>query len=246
MNMKNLINEMIKEYANKYNDKKFIFYDPIRIPNSYKEKRDVEVSAFITSWLSWGNRKMILRAATMLQDIYSTNPTFSPYDFIKSKRYKVINKKKGKLYRTFGWDDFYSLCERLNDIYARYETLEDAVYATNNKDPRKALIILFRGIKGIPSEKSASKRICMFLRWMIRRDGIVDFGIWRKFSPADLMIPVDTHVLQQAHKLGITNRKNADIKTAHEITAYCRDIFPDDPCLADFALFGMGIECQRS
>ena len=77
---------------------------------------------------------------------------------------------------------------------------------------------------------------------MVRRDGIVDLGIWRRLSPADLVIPLDTHVYHTALSMGITSRRTADIKTAREITDYFRRIFPSDPALGDFALFGYGEE----
>ena len=81
----------------------------------------------------------------------------------------------------------------------------------------------------------------MFLRWMIRQDKTVDFGIWESFSPSELIIPLDTHVHQIAKKCGITQRSTPDIKTAMEITDFMKQIFPGDPCLGDFALFGYGI-----
>ncbi|MDO5760349.1 MAG: DUF2400 family protein, partial [Bacteroidota bacterium] len=74
-----------------------------------------------------------------------------------------------------------------------------------------------------------------------RRDGIVDFGIWDIISPKDLIIPVDTHVFQQARQLGLTQRKTADFKTAKEITQQMKEVFPFDPTLGDFALFGYGV-----
>jgi hypothetical protein len=76
---------------------------------------------------------------------------------------------------------------------------------------------------------------------MIRRDGKVDLGIWNGFSPCDLLIPLDTHVHQVALELGITSRRCADMKTVIEITEYMKNVFPEDPCLGDFALFGYGI-----
>ena len=89
---------------------------------------------------------------------------------------------------------------------------------------------------------SACKRLAMFLRWMIRTDGIVDFGIWQTaFHPRQLIIPLDTHVHQISLELGLTQQRTATLKTALEITGALSHIFPDDPCLGDFALFGYDI-----
>ena len=103
-----------------------------------------------------------------------------------------------------------------------------------------ALISLFNA-NGIPKDrKSACKRLCLFLRWMIRRDGIVDLGVWRKFSPADLLIPLDVHVNRVARQHGLLTRTSADMRAVEELTAHCRALYPHDPAIMDFALFGAG------
>lgn len=89
---------------------------------------------------------------------------------------------------------------------------------------------------------SACKRLAMFLRWMVRTDGIVDLGIWRTaVHPRQLIIPLDTHVHQISLRLGLTGQKTATLRTAREITDALAKVFPDDPCLGDFALFGYDI-----
>ena len=95
---------------------------------------------------------------------------------------------------------------------------------------------------GMPALSSASeaKKMCMFLRWMIRRDSPVDLGIWRSFSPSDLIIPLDAHVHRISTDLGLTNARKC-LKTARCITDALREIWPDDPVKGDFALFGFGI-----
>ena len=94
---------------------------------------------------------------------------------------------------------------------------------------------------------SANKRTNMFLRWMVRTGSPVDAGLWTWFSPADLLIPLDTHVLRQAKKLGlISERSAATEKTARELTDALKRIWPDDPCRGDFALFGLGVSGNKA
>ena len=100
------------------------------------------------------------------------------------------------------------------------------------------------GQKSDPS--AANKKINMLRRWMVRNDGIVDLGLWRNISPADLIIPLDVHVHRVALEVGLTSRKQADLRTALEITEGLRKIFPGDPCLGDFALFAYGAERAAS
>ena len=109
-------------------------------------------------------------------------------------------------------------------------------------DPLLKLIHMFDNINGFPkNKKSACKRLCLLLRWMVRDDGIVDMGLW-KLDKSKLIIPLDTHVHKTALKYGITKRKQADMKTAIEITNYFKENFPDDPAIGDFALYGLGLK----
>ena len=93
------------------------------------------------------------------------------------------------------------------------------------------------GQKDDPS--AANKKIHMLRRWMVRDDGKVDMGLWKHTDKRNLVIPLDVHVHRTALQLGITQRKSADIRTAEEITAFLRKVFPDDPVLGDFALFAV-------
>ena len=89
--------------------------------------------------------------------------------------------------------------------------------------------------------KAANKKINMMRRWLVRDDGKVDLGVWKNSDRKKLILPLDVHVYSQARELGLTSRKQQDIVTAQEITDAFREIFPDDPCLGDFALFGHGV-----
>lgn len=239
----------LKEWARTYNVKSFIPDDPVQFPHRYTEKRDIEISGFITSWISYGRRELILRKAGWLHDRMGG----SPYEWIVSGRYKELVSdvpagKRDTFYRFYTHSDLRDLCDRLNAIYGEYDSLEDALAANPYPNPVMKLQDLFSGINGIPvmNGSSACKRLAMFLRWMIRTDGIVDFGIWKTaFHPCQLIIPLDTHVHQISLELGLTVQRTATLKTALEITEALACIFPDDPCLGDFALFGYDINKKK-
>jgi len=79
------------------------------------------------------------------------------------------------------------------------------------------------------------------LRWMVRKDKQgVDFGIWEKIKPAELVCPIDLHVARVARGLGILQRKQTDWQAAMELTSFLRTLDPSDPVRFDFALFGLG------
>ena len=89
--------------------------------------------------------------------------------------------------------------------------------------------------------KSSCKRVCMFLRWMVRDNSPVDLGLWDFIDKRTLIMPMDTHVLQEACAMGLLNTKSTSMSSALRLTARMKDIFPDDPLKGDFALFGYGV-----
>lgn len=240
---------LILSWADKYETESFVFSDPIQFPRKWYEKRhefghtegtaNVEISAVITSWLSYGNRMHIIDKAGMVDDLMSKS---SPYEFIIGKKY-ISFKSDITMYRFYKWSDFYMLCKRLDNIYKAYGSIGEYLRNQNCDNALQNLIHLFRGIKGFPSDNtSACKRLCMMLRWLVRHNSPVDIGIWSFLDQSRLLIPLDTHVHRIALELGLTSRKSADMKTAVEITETLKEIFPDDPSRGDFALFGYGIE----
>lgn len=250
--------EFFKELADKYETKDFISNDPIQFPRKLydagADKRDVEISAFITSWLSYGNRKQIIKATVRLHDMMD----WKLYDYLMSQEWRELKGNEARLYRFNTYGDYAELLERLYAIYNVCNDLEDTIinipkegidgfkYTArflNMCNYIERLQVLFGGIFGIPAlcGGSACKRLAMFLRWMIRKDSPVDMGIWEQCQPEKLIIPLDTHVHQQALKMGITKRKSVDMRTAKEITDFFADIFPYDPARGDFALFGYGV-----
>lgn len=239
---------LLRQWAAQYNVRDFIKDDPVQFPHRYHEKRDIEISAFLTAWISYGRRSHILAKAEALHQRMGS----SPYNFIRngSQTFRPLLEeasRKGSrntFYRFYTYADLYALCIRLKEIYEAFECMEDALLSQTSSTPTGKLQQLFAGINGIPraSSTSACKRLAMFLRWMARTDGIVDFGIWRQaVRPQELLIPLDTHVHQISLALGLTRQKTASLRTASEITAALAEVFPDDPCVGDFALFGYDI-----
>lgn len=238
--MKKLSQQQIREIADLYNNPAFRNEDPVRFPVQYTNKRDVEISAVVTSWLSFGSRQQICNAAEKVDKAFDGSPS----TYLSSRKWEEM--EDGALYRMLSVSDLKALFSRLSDVYLCYNSLEDFVLdeMKRGKDLLSSLYVPFAGVNGFadPDKGSACKRFSLLLRWLVRNDGIVDLGIWTRINPASLLIPVDTHVQQVASELGIVTRKAANRKTAEEITAYMAKIFPGDPCKGDFALFGLGID----
>lgn len=247
MNKKEL-KEFLDEKALYYNCEKFIETDPIQVPHQYQLKEDIEISAFLTSQLAWGNRKMIISNAKKLMQIMGN----SPFDYIC----EYNSDKKEKLqfvHRTFNVVDLDYFFQSLQNIYKHHGGLEN-VFSKDTTTDLQQQISYFKQLffelphpsrteKHIsdPAKGSAAKRINMFLRWMCRRDNRgVDFGLWTKISPSILSCPLDVHSGNIARKLGLLTRKQNDQKALKELDISLRILDSSDPVKYDFALFGLG------
>lgn len=244
------LNENLKRWAEQYETADFINADPVQIPHRYDSRVNIEISAFVTAWIAWGNRKQIIKKADFIdREIFKGEP----YHYIVGNTVERGNRPeweqyKGStdcLYRTFTFGDFHDLCARLYDVYTSAENMEAAIkkaHETNGETALATLQSLFGSVNGIPDfeTQSACKRF-LFLRWMCRKGSPVDFGLWDVCDPRNLIIPLDTHVHKQAIRLGLTKRRTPDLCTAIEITDRFAKIFPDDPTKGDFALFGYGV-----
>ena len=182
----------------------------------------------------------------------------APYDFIKHHREHDRKSLLGFKHRTFNDTDLLYFVHFLQHHYTTYASLETAFTKGMNKGNETiecGLNYFFhyffslddvpaRTKKHIasPAKKSTCKRLNMFLRWMVRQDNKgVDFGIWRKISPAQLICPIDVHVARVANKFKLLSRRQVDWLAALELTAYLRTLDPNDPVKYDFALFGLGV-----
>ena len=224
--------ETLTGWAHEYNDPKYFQEDPIIFPtkfagmlrNGEASLADVEISALLSSHLAWGRRSMIVRDCDrMLEEMY-----WRPYDYVMNGEYR---DEDASMHRTIKWKDFAGICRRLKEIYSTRDSIEGLTDAE--------IRCLIFGQK--EDRKAPNKKISMMRRWLTRDDGKVDLGVWKDSDKKDLILPLDVHVYDQATALGLTSRRQKDIVTAREITDAFREIWPDDPCLGDFALFGYGV-----
>jgi uncharacterized protein (TIGR02757 family) len=87
---------------------------------------------------------------------------------------------------------------------------------------------------------SGSKRLFLYLRWMIRPADGIDLGLW-PIDPSVLLCPVDTHIHKLSRNLGFTRRRDMSWKTTEEITAGLARYDAGDPIKYDFALCHLGM-----
>ncbi len=158
--------QQLRDWAAEYNRDKFIHSDPVQFPHRYSEAKDIEISAFLTAWISYGNRKCIITKAEELDRMFGG----SPLHFILNNKYSNYQNNYNSFYRFFKYHDLYEICERMHYCYQKFGSLESALKSTSGQTLVQRIQYLFIDINGIPKPEgnSACKRICMFLRWMIR------------------------------------------------------------------------------
>jgi len=258
--MKEEIHKLLDQKVKQYNCIEFIEKDPISIPHLFTKQQDIEIAGFFAAIFAWGNRTTIINKTKELLERMDN----APYAFCIGNQDKDLKKLLGFAHRTFNDTDLLYCIEFFKKHYSKNESLETAFFnnttlSKKNIDRQNIIeqaLIHFqeyffsleeapaRTKKHIASPLSGStcKRLNMYLRWMIRKDNQgVDFGLWKKISPAALIIPIDIHVARVSRGLGILKRTQTDWQTAIELTNYCRTLDPKDPVKYDFALFSLGV-----
>ena len=249
-------------YANR--SQKHLSNDPLSFCHRFKVPEDREVAGLIASSFAYGNVKIILRN---LESIFSRTGT-SPRRFVeKFDPDKGAILFAGFKHR---FNDSRDLCALLyairlmisesgsieNFFSKRFNPEDDDVSNALTSFSSAVLAFDYTPVFGTPTPPedsyfnflfpspeagSACKRLCMYLRWMVRPDDGIDLGVWKRIHPSKLVIPVDAHIQRICRLLGFSARKQADWKMALEITAALRRLEPLDPVKYDFSICHLGI-----
>lgn len=246
------IKELLDEKYFQFNNESFIETDPISIPHQFSKKEDIEISAFLVATIAWGQRISIINNGNKLMRLMNNEP----YDFILNFSKSDALRFESFVHRTFNAIDCVFFLQALKNIYIKHEGLENAFSQNHSKNSEnvKQAIVDFRtsflktphqsrSEKHIsnPDSKSSAKRLCMFLRWMVRCDKHgVDFGIWKTLKPKQLCLPLDVHTGNVSRKLGLLTRTQNDWQAVEEITDVLKQFDVNDPIKYDFSLFGLG------
>jgi len=227
----------------------------VQFPHRYKARHDREIAAILTATIAWGRRDLIVKSAEKMFSLMGR----SPFMFIMEEKYRKLEfdlkQDKGRsIHRTFFEGDFVYFCKGLRECCYKYGGLE--VLFSGGRDIWEG-ISLFRETMAMrnngnsksvyskhianPAAGSACKRLHLALRWLVRREGPVDLGLWKNISPSSLFIPLDLHVGRVARRMGLLERDSNDRKAVISLTKKLREFCPEDPVKYDLALFGYGI-----
>ena len=253
--MQNDLKKFLDQKVVQFNNPSFIKDDPVCIPHLFSKKQDIEIAGFFAAIFAWGIRKTIINKCRDLLQLMD----FAPHDFCINHNDNDLKKLIGFCHRTFNDTDLLYFISFLQFHYTKNKSLEVAFFNKHTiKQINKTEAALnyfysyFFSLEHVPSrtrkhiatpgKNSSCKRLNMYLRWMIRNDGKgVDFGIWDKISPAELICPIDLHVARVAGKFNLLKRKQVDWQAAVDLTNELKKFDKNDPVKYDFALFGLGI-----
>jgi uncharacterized protein (TIGR02757 family) len=235
--------------------------DPIQIVRRYTRADDQEIAAFCAAALAYGRVQSVMNSIEGL--MVAMGP--SPADYVR--RFDAARDRRSLDHLVHRWTrgiDLAALVWILRQMLDSHGSIEaffvdgmnpdaDTVEAALDAFSRRACALDQRAVYGRivrkpgvsyffarPSSGGACKRLNLFLRWMVRRDG-VDLGIWTRVRPAQLIVPLDTHVIRLGRCLGLTRYASPGWKMAADITASLRQIDPVDPVRYDFSLCHIGM-----
>ncbi len=249
--MNKIIKIFLEETYKNYHRREYVDPDPLQFLYRFDDIRDREIAALTASCLAYGRVQQIIKSVALIIDFMKP----SPYLFVKN-----ISQGRAEAFfsafqhRFTTGAQFLLFLNAVSKAVEAYGSLNKCFLSgmsSEDKTSVNGLIAFVDKIQGyapylgshlIPSARkgSACKRLNLFLRWMVRRDG-VDPGGWKGVKPAQLIIPLDTHIFKIGRAFGFTRRKQPDLKAAIEITngfsLYC----PEDPLRYDFSLTRFGI-----
>ncbi|MCF8110751.1 MAG: TIGR02757 family protein [Desulfobacteraceae bacterium] len=235
----------------KYNRRKYVHPDPLECIYAYENVSDREVAAFVAAALAYGNVRQILKSVNAALAIMGPSPRSYLMD---AERDEIFSDFSGFVHRFAKGPHMAAVLVGLKGVISEYGSLQDA-FVSGVSDGESTYVPALAGFAEkiriqspqdpghlipYPEKKSACKRLWLFLRWMVRCDD-VDPGGWEKLSCSKLVVPLDTHMYRACCGLGFTGRRQADMKTALEITAGFAGMVPDDPVRYDFVLTRPGI-----
>ncbi|MBZ0204606.1 MAG: TIGR02757 family protein [Ignavibacteria bacterium] len=235
---------------------KFSSKDPVWILHRFTDEKDIELVALITAAYAYGSVDQI----NMFINALLQKTGNKPYEFtINFSKRKDKNHLSGLYYRFNSHIDLLDMFSTLNKALLKFGSLKN-LFLSHYQPSHKNIIPALSGFtdelnKNIrssessyyhylfsnPVNKSACKRMNLFLRWMVRKDEI-DTGLWKGIKTSKLVMPVDTHIAWISKKMKLVTRKTIDLKFALELTDKLKEFDPVDPVKYDFALCHIGID----
>lgn len=234
--------------------------DPIWTVRRFADPGDREVVAFIAAVLAFGRVQSVIQTVEAVLTVMGE----SPARFVRAFTPEQATAFAALGHRWIRGRDLAALMWQLHQMLRSHGSLEGFFAAGHAADAEtveaglesfstramaldlKAVYGRAKPVPGVgyffsrPSSGGACKRLNLFLRWVVRHDA-VDLGLWTAVRPAQLIVPLDTHIIRVGRCLGMTTRVSPGWKMAADITATLRRLEPEDPVRYDFAMCHLGM-----
>lgn len=237
----------------KFETEDFVKDDPVRFPNRFTNKKDKELAGFMASLVAYGRRDVFTKKLDTLFELAQNEPL----NFILNFEPEILGDFN---YRFGKPEDFAQIFSILRELYSKDCGLEE-LFKYGYENPQKGNMFVpvtdyfysrakensqqgFYFMIPDPRKGGAMKRMCMYLRWMVRK-GPVDFGLWDFMPASELYIPLDVHVARISREMGLLTRNANDFKAVIELTENLKQFDPEDPSKYDFAMFGYGVNEKK-
>jgi uncharacterized protein (TIGR02757 family) len=245
----------LEELYNRYNDRQYVHPDPLEFLYDYNSIREREVAGIVASSLAYGQVRQILKSVSSVLGVLGPEP--SKY-LCKTDKEELEKKFSSFKHRFTTGYELSAFLHGIGHVIKKYGSLNECfnMFFDDGNDMIDAITGFARELRlgdcrnynslmPMPGGKCAYKRVNLFLRWMVRKDK-VDPGGWENIPSSKLLVPVDIHMHRVALKYGLTDRKQADIKTVIEVTESFKRFSPEDPVKYDFALTRAGIYARST
>ena len=256
----NKLQDTLEDILATYTPKERLGFDPLQFPHRFRDPADIEIAAFLSALFAFGNVKQILATLEAVFKILGDHPVLFIKNFYFNKDSSIFDSIT---HRWIRGKDLAHLISLLQHVLLKHRSLYNlflAGYSQTDNTIRGGLLSFnntllsfsypaahayntkgFRFFFADPASGSPCKRWNLFLRWMIRDEKGLDFGLWKGIQPSKLIVPLDTHIAKIGQHLGLTSKKSPSWKMAEEITDSLKKFDKNDPVKYDFALCHFGI-----
>lgn len=235
---------LLLRLAERYETPAFIEGDPSWWMHQVEGDSNREATAFVAQALSYGSRSQFMPKIGHLLDLAGGDM----HRWLAEGAYRshFATDDTTSYYRLYSHAAMRRFFDAYAALLATHGTLGSYVGHATGIEAVEAICRWFAAHGAtavVPKDTtSACKRICMFLRWMVRSHSPVDLGLWADaIDRRTLVMPMDTHVVSEANRLSLLTSRCASMGAARRLTAAMAEVFPDDPLRGDFALFGFGV-----
>ncbi|HNY10342.1 MAG TPA: TIGR02757 family protein [Candidatus Wallbacteria bacterium] len=264
------IKKTLDDYLLKFNFSERLENDPVWFPHKFKNREDIEAVSFIAACFAYGKVSQFFKVIEAILERLGPGPYEALKKFDSTKREEEF---AGVEYRFNKSRDILIFLEAVGLALRRHGSLSNiliAEYSATDINVMPAVSALVKMILGYaeavsydkfskalpagvkqllpdPDKNSTCKRLCMWLRWIVRGPDKIDLGLVKEIPASKLVIPLDTHIFRISNMLGLTKRTDQSLKTAEDITSKLRELDPSDPLKYDFAICHIGISgfCKK-